>query len=86
MEVCSLHRGIVFPRIYIRKFGRCKYVATPIEGCWSLKDKKRLRLRVIHLIEFIQSNTFHIYSIFYRQRFTQNVTLKSKILTKSTMV
>ena len=29
-----------------------------------LKDKKRLRLRVIHLIEFIQSNNFHIYSIF----------------------
>ena len=31
---------------------------------WFLKDKKRLRLRVIHLIEFIQSNNFHIYSIF----------------------
>ena len=25
-----------------------------------LKDKKRLRFRVIHLIEFIQSNNFHI--------------------------
>ena len=30
----------------------------------TLKDKKRLRLRVLHLIEFIQSNNFHIYSIF----------------------
>ena len=29
-----------------------------------LKDKKSLRFRVIHLIEFIQSNNFHIYSIF----------------------
>ena len=29
-----------------------------------LKDKKRPRLRVIHLIEFIQINNFHIYSIF----------------------
>ena len=51
-----------------------------------LKDKKMQRFRVIYLIEFIQSNNFHIYSIFFRQRFTQNVTLKSKILTKSTMV
>ena len=31
---------------------------------FPLKDKKRLRFRVIHLIEFIQSNNFHIYSIF----------------------
>ena len=31
---------------------------------YLLKDKKRLRLHVIHLIEFIQSNNFHIYSIF----------------------
>ena len=46
----------------------------------KLKDKKILRFRVIHLIEFMQSNNFH------SQRFTQNVTLKSKILTKSTMV
>ena len=31
----------------------------------TLKVKKRLRFRVIHLIEFIQSNNFrHIYSIF----------------------
>ena len=29
-----------------------------------LKDKKRLQFRIIHLIEFIQSNNFHIYSIF----------------------
>ena len=29
-----------------------------------LKGQKRLRFRVIHLIEFIQSNNFHIYSIF----------------------
>ena len=29
-----------------------------------LKDRKRLRFRVIHLIEFIQSNNFHIHSIF----------------------
>ena len=26
-----------------------------------LKDKKRLRLRAIHLLEFKQSNNFHIY-------------------------
>ena len=51
-----------------------------------VKGQKRQRFRVIHLIEFIQSNNFHIYSIFYCQRFTQNVTLKSKILTKSTVV
>ena len=38
--------------------------STPIQVNTSLKDKKRLRLRVIHLIEFIQSNNFHIYSIF----------------------
>ena len=29
-----------------------------------LKGQKRLRFRVIYLIEFIQSNNFHIYSIF----------------------
>ena len=29
-----------------------------------LKDKKMQWFRVIHLIEFIQSNNFHIYSIF----------------------
>ena len=31
----------------------------------SLKGQKRLRFRVIHLIQFIQSNNFHIYSIFF---------------------
>ena len=30
----------------------------------DLKDNKRLRFRVIHLIEFKQSNNFHIYYIF----------------------
>jgi fumarate hydratase class II len=29
-----------------------------------LKGKKRQRFRIIHLIEFIQTNNFHIYSIF----------------------
>ena len=43
------------------------YVRTHINHIFqltSLKDKKRQRFRVIHLIEFIQSNNFHIYSIF----------------------
>ena len=52
---------------------------------WHLKGKKRQRFRIIHLIEFIQTNNFHIYLIFLPQRFTQNVTLKSKNLTKSMM-
>ena len=30
----------------------------------NLKGKKRQRFRIIHLIEFIQTNNFHIYSIF----------------------
>ena len=32
--------------------------------CFNLKDKKWQKFLVIDLIEFIQSNNFHIYSIF----------------------
>ena len=30
----------------------------------NIKGQKRQRFRIIHLIEFIQTNNFHIYSIF----------------------
>ena len=40
--------------IILRNFSMCSI---------EVKGQKRLRFRVIHLIEFIQSNNFHIYSI-----------------------
>ena len=61
MFACEWARSALYARdiiIYLR------YVA--ILYVLGLKDKKRLRFRVVHLIEFIQSNNFHIYLIFYR--------------------
>ena len=45
---------------------RCQYMVPNRRAHLRLafKGQKRQRFRVIHLIEFIQSNNFHIYSIF----------------------
>ena len=40
------------------------YLKSSTNAQRNLKDKKWQTFRVIHLIEFIQSNNFHIYSIF----------------------
>ena len=49
---------------YVVKWRYRKVAITGLVCLSNLKDKKRLRFRVIHLIEFIQSNNFHIHSIF----------------------
>ena len=61
-EQCRLDiRNVSFSQRTVNEWNRLSFDCVMLV---VLKDKKRLRFRVIHLIEFIQSNNFNIYLIF----------------------